>query len=346
MKKHFLLLLTISFGFSLANCTPDALSDEYAQFSFMPPVTQIVHPYNDIDFSNIQRLKANLHTHTRISDGKQTADEMIRAYAERGYDIVAITDHENLYAKNTGLEQVAGREVLVVRGIEITMTHHMNAIFTNRGNGNFLTVESAISSYADNSNCVLIFNHPGRHSWMYSFGFYVDMYSKFSAEKLVGMEVVNSQDEYPPDKDLWHKILSNISPSRTVFGYANDDAHSYNEIGYSFNEFLTNDFTEEGVRKAIVNGVSFFYSKATVPMPMGPTPFVHDVIIDPEAMTITVDAEFFDTIEWRSCGIVVSKSNTVVINKNPERDYNLGRYVQFTLTGKGGQLFSQPFLLI
>ncbi len=38
--------------------------------------------------------KANMHSHTTISDGKLTPEEMKAAYVEKGYSIVAFTDHE------------------------------------------------------------------------------------------------------------------------------------------------------------------------------------------------------------------------------------------------------------
>ena len=38
--------------------------------------------------------KANMHSHTNISEGKFTAEEIKAAYAEKGYSIVAFTDHE------------------------------------------------------------------------------------------------------------------------------------------------------------------------------------------------------------------------------------------------------------
>ena len=41
-----------------------------------------------------QYFKANLHTHTTISDGKLTPEEVKAAYVERGYQIIAFTDHE------------------------------------------------------------------------------------------------------------------------------------------------------------------------------------------------------------------------------------------------------------
>lgn len=40
--------------------------------------------------------KANLHCHTTLSDGKLTREEVKAAYKEKGYSIVAFTDHEHL----------------------------------------------------------------------------------------------------------------------------------------------------------------------------------------------------------------------------------------------------------
>ena len=40
--------------------------------------------------------KADLHSHTTISDGKQTPEEMKRSYMELGYSVIAYTDHEKL----------------------------------------------------------------------------------------------------------------------------------------------------------------------------------------------------------------------------------------------------------
>lgn len=40
------------------------------------------------------QYKANLHSHTTLSDGKLTPEQVVRAYRDKGYSILALTDHE------------------------------------------------------------------------------------------------------------------------------------------------------------------------------------------------------------------------------------------------------------
>lgn len=47
--------------------------------------------------SGTEFYKANLHTHTNLSDGHVTPQQMKDAYKAAGYSILAITDHEVLY---------------------------------------------------------------------------------------------------------------------------------------------------------------------------------------------------------------------------------------------------------
>ena len=44
-----------------------------------------------------KQYKANLHSHSTLSDGKLSPEALIRAYRERGYSVLAITDHEAPY---------------------------------------------------------------------------------------------------------------------------------------------------------------------------------------------------------------------------------------------------------
>ena len=44
-----------------------------------------------------KQYRANLHSHTNLSDGALTPEQMVQAYQEKGYSILAITDHEAHY---------------------------------------------------------------------------------------------------------------------------------------------------------------------------------------------------------------------------------------------------------
>jgi hypothetical protein len=59
--------------------------------------------------------KGNLHTHTTRSDGRKSPEDVARGYRERGYDFLAITDH-NVYSDFGGL---GGGDFLMLPGMEI-----------------------------------------------------------------------------------------------------------------------------------------------------------------------------------------------------------------------------------
>ena len=47
-------------------------------------------------------FKANLHTHSTISDGKLTPEQVKELYRSKGYQILAITDH-NIIADHSAM---------------------------------------------------------------------------------------------------------------------------------------------------------------------------------------------------------------------------------------------------
>ena len=64
-------------------------------------------------------FKGNLHTHSHISDGVLSPEEMIRMYRDRGYDILCMTDH-NVIAQH----QKENREdFLLLTGVEINLNN-------------------------------------------------------------------------------------------------------------------------------------------------------------------------------------------------------------------------------
>ena len=61
-------------------------------------------------------FKANLHTHTTVSDGRMTPEERAKWYRENGYDILAITDH----SKYRQYPELSTSDFLMVPGVEAT----------------------------------------------------------------------------------------------------------------------------------------------------------------------------------------------------------------------------------
>ncbi len=58
--------------------------------------------------------KANLHTHTTISDGDSTVAERVKQYRKKGYSVLAITDHE----KTNDISGLSSETFLVLSGME------------------------------------------------------------------------------------------------------------------------------------------------------------------------------------------------------------------------------------
>jgi len=76
--------------------------------------------------------KANMHTHTNCSDGKQSPEEIKNAYKAAGYSIVAFTDHEIMLPhenlKDEGFLPITGMEIAIDDGkwSPFTKTYHIN----------------------------------------------------------------------------------------------------------------------------------------------------------------------------------------------------------------------------
>ncbi len=74
--------------------------------------------------------KANLHTHSKLSDGEMSVEEVKSRYQEKGYSIVAFTDHE-LFVKHNDLTDdkflaINGFEIIVNQPKRFGKTYHLN----------------------------------------------------------------------------------------------------------------------------------------------------------------------------------------------------------------------------
>ncbi len=69
----------------------------------------VANPYAAVDFGAVEIFKSNLHTHTAQSDGSGTVPNVITFYADAGYHILSITDHDNVRPRG-GAYPYAGRD--------------------------------------------------------------------------------------------------------------------------------------------------------------------------------------------------------------------------------------------
>ncbi|MBO5761405.1 MAG: CehA/McbA family metallohydrolase [Lentisphaeria bacterium] len=70
-----------------------------------------------MDYYGEQRLalRANLHTHSTLSDGQLTPEQVIASYAAEGYDVLAMTDHHQV----NDVTQWDNRGMIVIQGAEL-----------------------------------------------------------------------------------------------------------------------------------------------------------------------------------------------------------------------------------
>lgn len=65
-------------------------------------------------------MKIDLHTHSRVSDGTDTPEELVRSAYEQGLDVLGITDHDTTEGWEEAAETATDFGLTLVRGIEIS----------------------------------------------------------------------------------------------------------------------------------------------------------------------------------------------------------------------------------
>lgn len=302
-------------------------------------ISKLHNPYSEVDWDKYGRYKANLHTHTTVSDGTATPGQMIRTYKNKGYSILAITDHDNRTGNKTtwpwadyGVDPL-NFNMVAVQGNEITRPHHIGSYFSDYGGGVFSS-KKAIEGIGQREG-VAVFFHPGRHL-LHRIGWYEKFFRKY--DHLAGIEVLNRGNRFPFDRKTWDRLLTRLMPERPVWGFANDDSHdSRSQVGRDWNVFLLPELSEAALKDAMINGRFYFSTRHTISGAEGYPPAINSISIDENNGTITIDGYNYEDIRWISNGRVVQESRT--LNYTEVR----GSYVRAVLKGKGGETFTQPF---
>jgi hypothetical protein len=196
-------------------------------------------------------LKGQLHLHTGMSgDSNTPPDQVVRWYAEHGYDFIVVTDHNHV----TELPPRAG-DMLVIPGVELTHSTsacdpppekkkclvHVNALFVDTPAPLELPVAAVTSvkrlalylRFVDAARAlggVPMLNHPN-FAWTADAALVAEVgrhgvpLVEFANQ---GMTVSNPGDAtHESSEALWDSVLS---AGVRMWGVASDDAHHYYDV--------------------------------------------------------------------------------------------------------------------
>lgn len=202
-------------------------------------------------------LKGQLHLHSDASGDSDTpAAEVVRWYADAGFDFIVFTDHNRISAP------AGAPELLVFPGVELTQNIdrcepppepglscllHVNALFVDPAREELLvsmavpTSPSRVERYrfaaelSGDLGGLALLNHPNFH-----YGADASVIAEVAAAlELRGarpllLEVANmavdsnnaGDEDHPSTEQLWDQVLS---AGHRVYGVATDDAHHYDD---------------------------------------------------------------------------------------------------------------------
>ena len=114
---------------------------------------------------------AEVHAHTRASDGMVTAEELVRAAADIGLRVLCITDHDTIAELQAARDLGAQLGVDVVVGEEITCRFppgvHILGLFLEKPVRMHMTIEDTVDSIHDQGGLAVI-AHPFMPTWFAS----------------------------------------------------------------------------------------------------------------------------------------------------------------------------------
>lgn len=175
-------------------------------------------------------LKGNLHTHTLESDGDSTPAEVVRWYAEHGYDFLVITDHD----KVTRVDDARG--LVLIPGEEVTdrlpkKPLHVNAIGIEeavkpQGGATPVEVLQRDIDAVRKAGALALINHPN-FGWAFGADELLQLERANFLEIASGHPFVNAQGP-PSVESMWDRMLT---AGKRIYGVAVDDSHHLKRAG-------------------------------------------------------------------------------------------------------------------
>jgi hypothetical protein len=195
-----------------------------------------------------------LHAHTTLSDGELPPDETLEAFARKGYDFVALTDHDAI-----ALPDAPHPHILFLSGVEHSAQQHILRVGVTATLPHDLSYQSVIDFTLQEGGLVIL-NHP---NWGENYDHWRNA-QLLHLERYHGIEIYNNVIEYlegsPYALDRWDVLLSE---GKQVWGYANEDTHRVFQIGSAWNAVNVRERSKEAVLDALKEG-RFYASTGVV----------------------------------------------------------------------------------
>ena len=243
---------------------------------------------------DMYQYKMQTHIHTTNSDGSVGFASVIEEHYLRGFDWLAITDHNSRTSSwvtvNNGLTQARYDEIIAGVGRsgrkmqpipdadEVSFATHINTFeFTGTRvfdvNNLLANVKAAPPGWAQYNHATWtalggrfpsdVGLKPPGQQWIDDdptvrtrfAGYFMD-----AEGALVGLEVaawLNTTDG-PPDRRLWDMINTiTIPQGRFAYGFGTDDSHGNNEIDWNWTSVFAKQNTLEAIRAGLKAGHSY-----------------------------------------------------------------------------------------
>jgi hypothetical protein len=231
-------------------------------------------------------LRGNLHTHTTRSDGMLSPQQAVDAYAGRGYDFLALSDHD-IVTDGSGLDR-RGMVLLPAREVSAAFGHLLLvgpgcdiAFRAHAGQQEMIDQVRAVGG-------ITVLCHP---NWGRNFNHYaiekMRMLTGCSGVEIFNGSVVDEAGNAAA-LDKWAMLLEDQRP---LFGFAHDDMHRPECVGRAWIMAQATERSPEAILAALRSGRFYASTGVTLDRIELEDAVVRVEAADAEALAVVVEAE-------------------------------------------------------
>lgn len=320
-------------------------------------------------------LKSETHSHTTESDGGIYGAVLIDGYALKSYDFLAITDHDSYrplksprenagtlyvntfpwnifegtetyqrpvgtYTRDEETGIVTSTGLITAESVELTRLRHILLIDTEYA-GDTEYTESSVLTAVDGTDTIAIIAHP---EWPTNFDRTTlkNYYQNHNANNLIGQEVftgIITADELSRARMIWDWMLTDLMPSRTVWGFGASDTHTI-EAYQCYTEVFAKTKTLAGWKGAVRAGRSTM-SVEYLRTGEAKAPKITAVVHDSLNKTITITATGYTTAKWITANS--AEVATGLVLSYAGCNHGISKYARLELENEFGKTYTQPF---